>query len=152
MIIQAFCSSFKQQLLEGVHNFRASGGHVFKMALYTELANLNSTTTTYSPDGEVPMNGNGYITGGLILTNISPSVYNNSGICSFSDAVWDLATFSARGALIYNTTPNSLVYVNPACVVLDFGITRNAVSSSGYPVFTVKMPQATDATAVIRIN
>jgi hypothetical protein len=122
------------------------------MALYTELANLNSTTTTYSPDGEVPMNGNGYITGGLILTNISPSVYNNSGICSFSDAVWDLATFSARGALIYNTTPNSLVYVNPACVVLDFGITRNAVSSSGYPVFTVKMPQATDATAVIRIN
>lgn len=146
MIIQAYCSSFKQQLLEGVHDFRITSGDVFKVALYTELADLNSTTTAYTATGEVV--GTGYTAGGLTLTNVSPTIYNSAGICSFADAVWVAASFSARGALIYNTTPNSLVYVNPACVVLDFGITRTSVGNT----FTLKFPQATDATAIIRVN
>jgi len=146
VIIQAYCSSFKQQLLEGVHDFRATGGNTFKIALYTEFANLNSTTTEYSTTGEVV--GDGYTAGGLTLASISPTIYNSSGICSFADAVWSGVSFSARGALIYNTTPNSLVYVNPSCVVLDFGILRTPVGNT----FTLKFPQATDMSAIIRIN
>jgi len=70
-IVQAFCTSFKQQLLEGAHDFRTSGGDVFKVALYTEDANLNSTTTAYTSTGEIVVAG--YTAGGLVLTNITPS-------------------------------------------------------------------------------
>jgi len=145
MITQAFCTSFKQQLLEGVHDFRV-GQDVFKIALYTEAANLNATTTTYSSVGEVF--GIGYTTGGLVLTNVAPSQYNLSGVCSFANISWVGVTFSARGALIYNATPSSGSYTNPACIVLDFGYLRPATNG----IFTVSFPQATDATAVIRIN
>ncbi len=144
-IVQAFCTSFKKQLLEGVHDFRAVGGDTFRIALYTEAANLNSTTTAYSTVGEI--SGAGYTAGGLTLTKISPTEYNLAGVCSFQTATWSGATFSARGALIYNATP-AHTYTNPACLVLDFGTTRFAVSS----VFRVQFPQITDLSAIVRIN
>jgi hypothetical protein len=144
-IVQAFCTSFKKQLLEGVHDFRAVGGDTFKIALYTEAANLNSTTLTYSATGEI--SGGGYTAGGLALTNIGPTEYNLAGVCSFQTATWLAATFSARGALIYNTTP-AHSYTNPACLVLDFGTTRFAVNNR----FEVQFPQITDLSAIVRIN
>lgn len=144
-IVQAFCTSFKKQLLEGVHDFRAVGGDVFKIALYTEAANLNSATSTYTTDGEI--SGAGYVAGGLTLTNIDPSEYNLAGVCSFQTATWSGATFSARGALIYNTTP-AHTYSNPACIVLDFGVTRHASNNT----FQVQFPQITDLSAIVRIN
>jgi hypothetical protein len=144
-IIQAFCTSFKKQLLEGVHDFRTDGGDVFKIALYTEAANLNSTTPAYSTTGEI--SGGGYTAGGLALTNIGPTEYNLAGVCSFQTAMWSGATFSARGALIYNTTP-SHTYANPACLVLDFGTTRFAVNN----IFQVQFPQITDLSAIVRVN
>ena len=144
-IVQAFCTSFKKQLLEGVHDFRAVGGDTFKIALYTEAANLNATTTTYATDGEI--SGAGYTPGGLILTNLGPTEYNLAGVCSFAAASWAGATFSARGALIYNTTP-SHTYSNPACLVLDFGTTRFAVNNT----FQVQFPQVTDLSAIVRVN
>lgn len=144
-IVQAFCTSFKKQLLEGVHDFRTADGDTFKIALYTEAANLNSTTSAYSATGEV--SGAGYAAGGLALTNIGPTEYNLAGVCSFQTAVWTGATFSARGALIYNTTP-AHSYTNPACIVLDFGTTRFAVNN----VFQVQFPQITDLSAIVRIN
>jgi hypothetical protein len=145
MIVQAFCTSFKKQLLEGVHDFRAVGGDVFKIALYTEAANINVTTSQYTTTGEI--SGTGYTAGGLTLTNIAPSEYNLAGVCSFETATWAGASFSARGALIYNTTP-AHTYTNPVCLVLDFGTTRFAVSNS----FSVQFPQITDLSAIIRIN
>ena len=144
-IVQAFCTSFKKQLLEGVHDFRTVGGDTFKIALYTEAANLNSTTTGYSTTGEI--SGGGYAAGGLALTNIGPTEYNLAGVCSFQTATWLAATFSARGALIYNTTP-AHSYTNPACLVLDFGTTRFAVNNR----FEVQFPQITDLSAIVRIN
>lgn len=144
-IVQAFCTSFKKQLLEGVHDFRAVGGDTFKIALYTEAANLNSTTFVYSATGEIV--GAGYTAGGLALTNLGPTEFNLAGVCSFATASWAGATFSARGALIYNTTP-SHTYSNPACLVLDFGTTRFAVSNT----FQVQFPQATDLSAIVRVN
>jgi|LauGreDrversion4_2_1035121.scaffolds.fasta_scaffold23524_2 hypothetical protein len=145
MIVQAFCTSFKKQLLEGVHDFRVVGGDVFKIALYTEAANINVTTSQYTTTGEI--SGTGYTAGGLTLTNIAPSEYNLAGVCSFETATWAGASFSARGALIYNTTP-AHTYTNPVCLVLDFGTTRFAVSNS----FSVQFPQITDLSAIIRIN
>lgn len=144
-IVQAFCTSFKAQLLEGVHDFRTVGGDVFKLALYTEAANLNSSTSAYSTLGEII--GGGYTAGGITLTNISPSQYNLAGVCSFETATWTPSTFSARGGLIYNSTP-SHSYTNPACMVLDFGSTRFSVNGS----FQVRFPQITDLSAIIRIN
>ena len=144
-IVQAFCTSFKKQLLEAVHDFRTVGGDTFKIALYTEAANLNSTTITYSTVGEI--SGAGYTAGGLALTNIGPTEYNLAGVCSFQTATWTGATFSARGALIYNTTPGH-TYTNPACLVLDFGTTRFAVNNT----FQVQFPQITDLSAIVRVN
>jgi hypothetical protein len=144
-INQAFCTSFKQQLLEGVHDFRAVGGDTFKIALYTEAATLNSTTTAYTTTGEIV--GSGYTAGGLVLTNVTPSQYNLAGVCSFENISWPAASFSARGALIYNSTP-AHTYTNPAVVVLDFGTLRAAVSNT----FTVQFPLVTDLSAIIRIN
>jgi hypothetical protein len=144
-IVQAFCTSFKQQLLEAVHDFRVVGGDTFKLALYTEAANLNSSTTTYSTDGEI--SGAGYTAGGITLTKINPSQYNLAGVCSFETATWAGASFSARGGLIYNSTP-SHTYTNPSCLVLDFGSTRFSMGGS----FQVRFPQITDLSAIVRIN
>lgn len=144
MITQAFCSSFKRQLLEGVHDFRAAGGDTFKIALYSDAATLNAATTAYGATGEVAASG--YTAGGAVLTNIAPGVSDATATASFSTATWT-ATLTARGALIYNTTPNG-AYTNPACVVLDFGMNR--VSTAG--VFTVRFPLAAAATALIRIG
>ena len=144
-IVQAFCTSFKKQLLEAVHDFRVTGGDTFKLALYTESANLNSSTTIYSTVGEI--SGLGYAAGGITLTNIEPSQYNLAGVCSFNTATWTSSSLSARGGLIYNSTP-SHTYTNPSCLVLDFGTTRFSVNGS----FQIRFPQITDLSAIVRIN
>ena len=144
-INQAFCTSFKQQLLEGVHDFRTVVGDVFKVALYTEAATINSTTTAYTTVGEIV--GAGYTAGGLALTNITPSQYNLAGVCSFANISWPNATFAARGALIYNSTP-AHTYTNPACVVLDFGTLRTVTNAT----FTLQFPLITDLSAIVRVN
>jgi hypothetical protein len=115
-------TSFRQQLLEGVHDFR-SGQHVFKLALYGSSATLNASTQTYTPDGEVPTSG-GYVAGGVILTPIGPSV----GQVTFSDVTVHGTEIEARGALIYNATP-AHTYTNPAVAVLDFGSIKISSSS-----------------------
>jgi hypothetical protein len=143
MINSAYCTSFKKQLLEGAHDFRV-GENVFKIALYTEAANLNSNTTAYTTAGEVV--GIGYTAGGLTLTQSSPVEFGASGIVTFSNVSWTGATIAARGALIYNSTPVH-TYTNPACVVLDFGITRTALNNT----FEIRFPTATDQTAIIRV-
>ena len=143
-IIQGMCASFKKQLLEAVHDFRV-GGDTFKIALYSEAANIGPQTTEYTTDGEIT--GAGYSAGGLVLTNINPASMGISGIAGFSNPVWESATFSARGALIYNTTP-SHTYTNPACIVLDFGIIRSVSAQT----FTVIMPVLTDSNALVRIT
>jgi hypothetical protein len=143
MINSAYCTSFKKQLLEGAHDFRV-GGNVFKIALYTEAANLNSNTTAYTTAGEVV--GTGYTAGGLVLTQSDPAQFSASGIVTFSNVSWLITTISARGALIYNSTPVH-TYTNPACIVLDFGITRAAFNNT----FQIRFPAATDQAAIIRV-
>lgn len=143
MIYQDLCASFKQQLLEGVHDFRTSGD-TFKIALYTNSASLDSSTTAYTATGEVT--GEGYTTGGATLTNIDPASSGLVGYCSFDTVSWPNSDITARGALIYNTTPNGS-YTNPAVMVLDFGMDRSSQSGT----FTITFPTNNNASAIIRI-
>lgn len=151
-ILQGVCSSLKQQLFLGVHDFRASGGDVFKMALYTSAANLGADTTTYTTAGEVSSSGTNYAAGGVTLSSLGVFVSNGVAYIDFADAVFTNVTLTARGALIYNSTPSangeSGALTNPAVCVLDFGADRTVTASN----FTVQFPLPTSTTAIVRIG
>lgn len=147
-ITQAFCTSFKVQLFQAAHDFRTSGagGDTFRIALYTNAANLDATTTAYTVTGEVT--GTGYTAGGNTLTNIAPVSSGTTAFVDFADTTWTTATITARGALIYNTTPTAgLGLTNPSTVVLDFGSDRTSTAGD----FTIIFPTADAANAIIRI-
>ena len=140
-LTQAVCSSFKKELLEGIHNFSDVGGDVFKLALYTGGATLGASTTVYTTSGEIT--GVGYTAGGVALTNVGVSVSGTVAYLDFDDATWTSATLSAAGALIYNSSQG-----NKAVAVLNFGGTYSSTSGD----FTVSFPAATSSTAVIILN
>ena len=141
-ITQAVANSFKGQLLQGQHNFTATSGNVFKLALYTSAATLNSATTVYTSTNEVANSGQ-YTTGGGVLTNVSPLVSSGVAYIDFSDISFTGVTLTARGALIYNTS-NS----NAAVAVLDFGSDKTATSGT----FTIQFPADTTSAAILRIS
>ena len=140
------CTSFKDQILEAVHDFRSSGGDVFKLALYSSAATLDATTTAYTSSNEVANSGT-YAAGGGSLTNISPTTSGTTAFADFDDISFTSATINARGALIYNSTPTH-TYTNPSVVVLDFG--GDKISTSG--TFTIQFPTADASNAIIRIS
>ena len=137
-ISQVLCTSFKKELLEGTHNF---GSHGFKIALYTDAATLNADTTVYSTDNEV--SGTGYSAGGEVITATTVSSGDGVGFVNFSNATWASSSFTARGALIYNTSAG-----NKAVMTLNFGDNKTSNNST----FTVGMPANTSTTALIRIT
>lgn len=142
MILQTPTTSFRQQLLEGIHDFRTTG-NVFKIALYTSDSTLNSSTTSY--DGTTfEVEAMGYTVGGQALTNVDPVSYGTTGYTSFAAVSWTSTDIVARGALIYNHTAVG----NPSVIVLDFGMDR--YSESG--LFTITFPLANYQFAIIRIN
>jgi hypothetical protein len=140
-----FCTSFKQQLLEGAHDFRLTTGDVFKLALYTNSASFTAATTAYTATNEVGNSGT-YAAGGGTLTNVSPTSSGTTGFTDFADLAFTSATITARGALIYNTTPTH-TYTNPTCAVLDFGSDRTSTAGT----FTIQFPTADATNAIIRI-
>ena len=139
------CTSFKDELLEGVHDFRSSGGDTFKLALYTNSASFTAATTAYTATNEVPNSGS-YTAGGGTLTTVSPTTSGTTAFVDFSDLTFTTATITARGALIYNTTP-AHTYTNPTVVVLDFGADRASTAGD----FTIVFPAADASNAIIRI-
>ena len=144
-ITQAMCTSFKDELLEAVHDFRAVGGDTFKIALYSSAATLAASTTAYTTSNEVSASGS-YSAGGGTLTNISPTTSGTTAFTDFDDISFTSATINARGALIYNSTPTH-TYTNPAVAVLDFG--GDKISTAG--TFTIQFPTASASDAIIRI-
>ena len=148
-IAQSMCTSFKKELLEGVHNFKNSGGDTFKLALYAEgsggksstTATLGATTTAFTTTGEVASSGT-YATGGGSLTRVDPSSSGTTALTDFADLSFTTATITAMGALIYNSSDS-----NKAVCVLDF--TSNKSSTSG--TFTIQFPTADASNAIIRI-
>jgi|TARA_B110000285_G_scaffold60174_1_gene69026 hypothetical protein len=141
------CTSFKKELMYGAHDFDASSGDTFKIALYTSSATMTAATTAYATTNEV--SGTGYTSGGEALTPVDPTSSGTTALTDFADETWGSSTITARGALIYNSTPNttSISLTNPAILVLDFGADK-AVSSGN---FTVVFPTADASTAIIRI-
>lgn len=140
------CTSFKKELLFGVHDF-ANGADTFNMALYTNSASFDASTTAYTATNEV--SGTGYSAGGQALTNVDPTTSGTTAFTDFADETWTTATITARGALIYNTTPNtgSISVTNPTVVVLDFGADKTSTAGD----FTVIFPTADASNAIIRI-
>ncbi len=138
-------TSFKQQLLEAVHDFRLTGGDTFKLALYTNSASFTAATTAYTATNEVGDSGSYSATGGT-LTRINPTVSGTTAFTDFADLTFESATITARGALIYNSTPTH-TYTNPAVVVLDFGSDKTSTSGD----FTIVFPTADASNAIIRV-
>jgi hypothetical protein len=139
------CTSFKQQLLEGVHDFRASGGDTFKLALYNSSASFTAATTAYSATNEVGASGS-YAAGGGTLTNVNPVSSGTTAFTDFADLTFTSATITARGAMIYNTTPTH-TYTDPSVVILDFGSDKTSTTGD----FTVVFPTDNATNAIIRI-
>lgn len=135
------CTSFKKELLQGVHNLTNGTGNAFKMALYTNSATFNATTTAYTTGNEVT--GTGYTAGGDALTNVTPTSTGTTAFAEYGDIKWTTSTITARGALIYNDTAAG----DPTLLVLDFGSDKS--SSAGD--FSVVMPTYNATSALIRI-
>lgn len=156
-ITQAMSTSFKAQLLLAVHDFRPTGGDTFKLALYTSSASLDANTTTYAATNEVSSSGTNYTAGGNALTNTGVGTTNinantGTGFTDFSDLTFTNANFTARGALIYNTTPSAnsnanTTLTNAAVCVLDFGADKTATDGD----FTIIFPTNDASNAIIRI-
>jgi len=139
-ITTAMCTSFKKELLEAKHNFLASGGNTFKLALYTSSATLGASTTAYTTANEA--SGTGYSAGGGTLTNVNPTTSSTTAFTDFADLTFSNATITANGALIYNST-NS----DRAVCALAFGGDKSSTSGD----FTIQFPVAAASTAIIRI-
>jgi hypothetical protein len=137
-ITQAMCTQFKRDVMLGLHDLDSDA---IKIALYSSSANLDSTTTAYTATGEV--SGTGYSAGGETLTNASVVVNSTSGCFDSDNPEWTNATFTARGALIYNSTESNL-----AIAVLDFGGDFSVAGGT----FRVVFPAQTANTAIIRID
>ena len=156
-ITQAMCTSFKAELMLAVHDFRNTGGDTFKLSLYTSTATIDANTTAYIATNEVSSSGTNYTAGGGTLVNLGVTASNTSasagtGFTDFTDLTFANASFTARGALIYNTTPSAngtanTTLTNAAVAVLDFGADKTASNGD----FTIIFPTATNTTAIIRI-
>jgi hypothetical protein len=138
-IAQGQCTIFKQNCLSGLENFAAGTSYVYKIALYTANADLSYATTAYTTTNEV--SGTGYTAGGQTLSPTVPASLNQTAYVSFANVTWNPASFTCRGALIYNSTTGSAV------AVLDFGSDKTAIST-----FTITFPSNTETTAILRLT
>jgi hypothetical protein len=142
-ITSAICTSFKQEILVGTHNFTATSGNAFKIALYTSSASLGAGTTAYSTSNEITnSSGTAYTAGGAALTSVTPTTSGTTAICDFADVSFSSASFTANGALIYNDTQS-----DKAVAVIAFGGDKTVTSGT----FTIQFPTADATNAIIRI-
>ena len=140
------CTSFKVGLLKADHDFTASTGHTFKLALYDNNASFTAATTDYTATNEVGDSGS-YAAGGGTLTNITPTSSSTTAFTDFADLTFTSATITARGALIYNTTTGGGSSTTDTVVVLDFGADKTSTAGD----FQVVFPTADASNAIIRV-
>jgi hypothetical protein len=142
-ITSAICTSFKQELLVGTHNFTATTGNTFKIALYTSSATLGAGTTAFSSTNEITnSSGTAYTSGGASLTSVTPTTDSTTAVCDFADVSFTSASFTANGALIYNSSQS-----NKAVAVIAFGGDKTVSSGT----FTIQFPTADATNAIIRL-
>jgi hypothetical protein len=136
------CTSFKQELMQAVHNFTTTTGNVFKLALYNNSASFTAATTAYTTSNEVSASGT-YSAGGGSLTNVTPTTSGTTAFTDFADLSFTSATITAYGAMIYNSSAAG----NPSVVILDFGGAKTSTAGT----FTIVFPTADASNAIIRI-
>tara|TARA_Y100000004_G_scaffold16284_1_gene16940 strand:- start:128 stop:565 length:438 start_codon:yes stop_codon:yes gene_type:complete len=142
-ITSAVCTSFKQELLVGTHNFTATTGNTFKIALFTSSATLGASTTAYSTSNEITnSSGTAYTAGGATLTNVTPTTSGTTAFCDFADVSYTDASFTANGALIYNSSQS-----DKAVCAIAFGSDKTVTSGT----FTIQFPTADATNAIIRL-
>jgi hypothetical protein len=141
-ITSAVCNSFKTEVLKAVHNFTASSGNTFNLALYTSSATLNKSTTAYTTSNEVA-NGNGYTTKGIALTSVTPALSTDTACCDFANVSFTSASFTANGCLIFNDSASG----DPAVCAIAFGGDKTVTSGT----FTIEFPAADASNAILRI-
>ena len=148
-ISQTATTSFKVELLQAVHNFGPTSPNTFKCALFTGAGNIGPDTTQYTPGMTGEVTGTGYTEGGNLLTiSVSPTYGNNlasipTAYISFQNTSWTNATFTARGALIYNSTQS-----NKSVAVLDFGADKTVNDDT----FQIIFPTPDANSAIVRIS
>ena len=142
-ITSAICTSFKVELLKGVHDFTATTGDTFKIALFTSSATLGAGTTAFATTNEITnSSGTAYTSGGATLTSVTPTSDSTTAVCDFSDVSFTSASFTANGALIYNSSES-----NKAVASIAFGSDKTVTSGT----FTIQFPTADATNAIIRI-
>ena len=147
-ITSAVCTSFKVELLKGEHDFTASTGDTFKIALFDSDATLGASTTDYSTSEEITnTSGTAYTAGGATLTNVTPTSSSTTAYTDFDDVSWTDASFTANGALIYDTTTGTGSGTTDAVAAIAFGGDKTATSGT----FTIQFPAAAASTAILRI-
>ena len=142
-ITSAICTSFKVELLKGTHNFTATTGNTFKIALYDSDATLGASTTAFSTSEEITnTSGTAYTSGGATLTSVTPVASSTTAVCDFADVSYTSASFTANGALIYNSSAS-----NAAVCAIAFGSDKTATNGT----FTIQFPTADATNAIIRL-
>jgi len=143
-ITSAICNTFKTEILKGVHNFTASTGDTFNLALYTSSATLGAGTTAYGSSNEITnTSGSAYQPKGKVLTSVTPALDSTTAVCDFADVSWTSASFTANGCLIFNDTATG----DPAVCAVAFGGDKTVSSGT----FTIQFPAAAATTAIVRI-
>ena len=142
-ITSAICNSFKQEILVGTHDFTASTGDTFKLALFTSSATLGAGTTAYSTTNEITnTSGSAYTAGGNTLTSVTPVLDSSTAVCDFADTSWTSASFTANGCLIYNSSQS-----DKAVCAIAFGSDKTATNGT----FQIQFPTADASNAIIRL-
>ena len=142
-ISSAVCNSFKQEILVGTHNFTASSGNSFKLALYQSDASLGAGTTAYSTSEEITnTSGSAYTAGGKVIVSVTPALDGSTACCDFADISFTSASFTANGCLIYNDTQ-----ADKAVCAVAFGSDKTVSSGT----FTIQFPAADASNAIVRI-
>ena len=142
-ISSAICNTFKTEILKAVHNFTASTGNTFNLALYTSSASMGASTTAYSSTNEITnTSGSAYSAGGGTLTSVTPALSTDTACCDFADLSFTSASFTANGCLIYNDTN-----ADRAVCAIAFGSDKTVTSGT----FTIQFPTADADNAIVRI-
>ena len=143
-ISSAICNSFKVEILKAVHDFTASSGNTFNLALYTSSASLGADTTAYSSSNEITnTSGSAHSAKGKALTSVTPVLDSSTAVCDFSDVSWTSASFTANGCLIFNDSATG----DPAVCAVAFGSDKTVSSGT----FTIQFPAADASNAIVRI-
>jgi hypothetical protein len=143
-ITSAIANTFKTEILTATHNFTATSGNTFNLALYTSSATLSASTTAYSSSNEITnSSGTAYTAKGKALTSVTPALDSSTAVCDFADVSWTSASFTANGCLIFNDSATG----DPACCAIAFGGDKTVTSGT----FTIQFPAAAATTAIIRI-